>query len=492
MGQIKVKRMQKSSHFLLQVLLLSVLFVPVSAQNLTYRIVDTGVTDHYDNTTTISAPNTGQAFYGQDASYSGHQPYYIDNGDGTVTDTVTGLMWQKNMGTKISYADAVTKADTMTLGGHSDWRIPTIKELYSLILFTGRVMGESAIDMFIDTDFFDQPLGDTTQGEREIDAQTWSETHYTSLTMGGDSTIFGVNFVDGRIKGYPKYQPGAGTQPMMMYFRMVRGNTQYGQNNFVNNGDGTITDQATGLMWQQADDGTTRDWEAALSFAEGLTLGGHSDWRLPNAKELQSIVDYSRSRDFTQSAAIDALFSATSFNDPDGVAGQYGHYWTGSPHLDGPNPYATAVYIAFGEAQGRVNNMLLDVHGAGAQRSDPKTGNPGDYPQYFGPQGDVQYVFNYVRCVRDASGINATPDRTGFHFDLYPNPFSAILRIDLPESGAKYELEILDLTGNAVMRQMVSGQRQAQLETGQLAAGIYLLRIESRSGVATKKIVKMR
>ena len=42
----------------------------------------------------------------------------------------------------------------------------------------------------------------------------------------------------------------------------------------------------------------------------------------------------------------------------------------------------------------------MDVHGAGAQRSDPKTGNAGDYPQGHGPQGDVIRIDNYARCVR--------------------------------------------------------------------------------------------
>jgi hypothetical protein len=88
--------------------------------------------------------------------------------------------------------------------------------------------------------------------------------------------FFGVNFVDGRIKGYPKYKPGT-TVGNTMYFRMVRGNTDYGKNDFVNNGDSTVSDLATGLMWQKADDGTTGDWEEALAYAENLELAGHSD-----------------------------------------------------------------------------------------------------------------------------------------------------------------------------------------------------------------------
>lgn len=64
------------------------------------------------------------------------------------------------------------------------------------------------------------------------------------------------------------------------------------------------------------------------------------------------------------------------------------------------------MYIAFGEAQGEMFGNLLDVHGAGSQRSNPKSGNVNDYPIYFGPQGDVQYVFNYVRCVRTTNNSN--------------------------------------------------------------------------------------
>jgi hypothetical protein len=60
--------------------------------------------------------------------------------------------------------------------------------------------------------------------------------------------------------------------------------------------------------------------------------------------------------------------------------------------------------VAFGRGLGAMNDVVMDVHGAGCQRSDPKDGNAVDYPQWgFGPQGDVQRVFNYVRCVRDAT-----------------------------------------------------------------------------------------
>jgi len=364
-----------------------------------YSIVDTGVISFYDNDSEITTPAQGEAFYGQDAQFQTNTPSYTNNGDGTITDNITGLMWELDMGEKISFDEAFTKADNSTLGGYTDWRVPTIKELYSLILFTGSVQGASAIEMYIDTDYFEQALGNTSIGEREIDAQTWSSTEYVGHTMNADETVFGVNFIDGRIKGYPKYTPGSGS-PKTMYFRMLRGNTDYGKNNFVDNGDGTISDLSTGLMWQQNDNAMGLDWEEALAYAQTVETASHSDWRLPNAKELQSIVDYNRSLQTTNSAAIDPLFNCTTIADPENKL-NYGFYWTGSTHLDGIDPESHAVYISFGEAQGYMNGNLMDVHGAGAQRSDPKSGNINDYPQYFGPQGDVRYVYNLVRCVRN-------------------------------------------------------------------------------------------
>ncbi len=103
---------------------------------LTYPVVDTGQVTYFSDTREISSLNEGgEAFYGQDASYDGNQPSYTDHQDGTVTDNVTGLMWQQTMDEKMTYEEALTYAANSTLGGYSDWRIPNIKELFSLILF---------------------------------------------------------------------------------------------------------------------------------------------------------------------------------------------------------------------------------------------------------------------------------------------------------------------------------------------------------------------
>jgi len=366
---------------------------------LTYPIVHTGQTNFYSDTAQIYGVKTGNPFFGQNGNYLFNLPTYTDNSDGTITDNITGLMWEKDMGEKISFVDAQIKAEKSTLGGFDDWRIPSIKELYSLILFSGESGGESAKILFLDTRYFIQPLGDVSRGEREIDAQTWSSTVYSGKTMLREETQFGVNFIDGRIKGYPKYDPRTKT-PNKMYFRFVRGNTKYGKNEFIDNGDGTISDLSTGLMWQKKDSGKGMSWQEALFYAEGLDIAGYMDWRLPSAKELQSIVDYSRSPQFSNSAAIDPVFNISSLTDPNGRM-NYPYFWTSTTHLDGRIPAQNAVYIAFGEALGMMRGQIMDVHGAGAQRSDPKYGEKSDFPQYFGPQGDMRVVYNYVRSVRN-------------------------------------------------------------------------------------------
>jgi hypothetical protein len=401
-------------------------------------------------------------------------------------------MWQKNMGVKLTYSDALNKADTMTLGGYTDWRIPTIKELFSLADYSGRIQGMTVINKFIDTNYFDQPIGDTTIGERTIDAQTWSLTHYTGLTMNGDSTLFGMNFIDGRIKGYPKYQPGSGNSiPKTMYFRMVRGNAQYGINRFYNNGDGTITDSATGLMWQQNDDGIARDWENALAYAENSTLANYSDWRLPNIKELHSIVDYTRSPSATNSPAIDPIFGVSSINDPNGNPGHYPYFWSSTTLQDGINPTAAAAYIAFGKAYGKMNGNLLDTHGAGAMRSDPKSGLAANYPQYFGPQGDALIVFNHVRCVRNSSVVQGINEGNQVHdgFMLLQNDFTKQLTIINTKAIKNFSVGIYSITGQKLNMLNVGDTDRVTVSFTGFKTGIYFVKISATNYSIVKKFI---
>ena len=387
--------------------------------SLTYPIVDTGQTTCYNNSGAISCPQPGEAFYGQDAQHAGNQSSYVDNGDGTVTDLNTGLMWQQAYSGKMTWGDALAGAEAFSLAGYDDWRLPTIKELYSLIDFSGIDPSgwngsTSNLVPFIDTDYFDFEYGDTSAGERIIDAQYWSSTEYVGTTMGDIPTTFGVNFADGRIKGYGRMNPSGGE--MTQFVRYVRGNTDYGVNNFVDNSDGTITDNATGLMWAGDDSGAGLNWEEALAWVEAQNAANHlgySDWRLPNAKELQSIVDYNRSPYTTGSAAIDPLFNATAITNEAGQT-DYPSYWSSTTHANWTDtPGAFGVYVAFGRAMGYMHGSWTDVHGAGAQRSDPKSGDPAGWPTGHGPQGDAIRIYNYVRLVRDTGQASLPGDVNG-------------------------------------------------------------------------------
>ncbi|MEX1312088.1 MAG: DUF1566 domain-containing protein [Candidatus Sulfomarinibacteraceae bacterium] len=406
---------------------------------LPYPVVDTGQADCYDTANVVNPPGPGEAFWGQDAQYSGWQPSYVVSGDGlTVLDLVTGLTWIQSPDTDgdgdIDAADKkswvelpsfVAAANAAGFGGFDDWRVPTVKELYSLIDFRGTdpapdMTNPTHLTPFLDTDVFAFGYGDLAAGERLIDAQYWSSTDYVATTMNGDATVFGVNFADGRIKGYPRDVGPGGTATR--YVRLVRGNPVYGVNDLVDNGDGTVTDLATGLVWQQSDSGAGMSWEEALAYAEDLELAGYDDWRLPNAKELQSIVDYSRSPDTTGSAAIDPVFQVTEISN-ENLEVDDPAYWTGTTHASAAvsAPGRAAVYIAFGRGMGYMFSAWLDVHGAGCQRSDPKEGDLDDYTyvpyghyQGSAPQGDAIRIFNFVRCVRGAGGDPALIFDDGF------------------------------------------------------------------------------
>ena len=502
----------KTTFFFTALFLLTYFNPEIMSQN--YPIVDTGQEIYYDNSSEISAPNTGGAFYGQDAQYNGNQPSYTDNGDGTITDNVTGLMWQKSFIT-LNWGDAEDSAAVAKTGGYNDWRVPTIKELYSLILFTGNQgtgnpsssTPPSDAVPFIDTNYFDFEYG---QVARYIDAQYVTSTVYTSTTMDGNATFFGVNFADGRIKGYPQVRPDG----VPFYARFVRGKTDYGTNNFVDNGNNTVTDKSTGLMWIKFDSGNetfalllsnytksdgSLNWKEALNFAENLSFAGYDDWRLPNAKELHSILDYSRSPDATNSAAINPIFETSSIINEDGED-DFPAFWASTTF----NPGWDAIVIFFGRALGYMDLgsgiQFYDVHGAGAQRTDPKTGEPS---YGFGPQGDVRRVYNYVRLVRDVeqtTGLNEKDNSTPSSFFLgqnYPNPFNPSTTISflIPFSGDT-SLKIYNIIGQKidelVNKYLPSGNYSFQWNAQEQSNGVYFYRLETDNFTQTKKMILLK
>lgn len=110
-----------------------------------------------------------------------------------------------------------------------------------------------------------------------------------------------------------------------------------GPMSFADNGDGTITAETTGLVWQKQDDGITRNWNASAAYCENLSLGGHDDWRLPSKKELINIMDYGRT-----DPAIDPVYFPHT---------KQGWYWTSSLRaID--SYYAWSIFSANGRSHG--------------------------------------------------------------------------------------------------------------------------------------------
>lgn len=160
-------------------------------------------------------------------------------------------------------------------------------------------------------------------------------------------------------------------------------------------------------MWTKNDSGYCMNWEEALEYVQKMNEQnylGYSDWRLPNVKELQSIVDYTRAPDASdpshQGPAIDPIFNVTPIINEAGEL-DYPYYWTStSARMHSGEPMYYAWYVAFGRA---VNNEGLDFHGAGAVRFDTKVENR--------PAGEGgERICTFVRLVRDA---NSTQSVTG-------------------------------------------------------------------------------
>jgi hypothetical protein len=185
-------------------------------------------------------------------------------------------MWQKTDGGEMTFGSAAGFCKSLNLGGFSDWRLPTSLELFSINNYDNLNPAMNSI-------YF--PV---------TNAQYWWTCEYRT----DDPTMVWVVNAGGGIGAHPINETVSAGGTKQFHTRAVRnkGSMAYKTPHFNDNGDGTISDILTGLIWQKNQSPDILSWEDALIYASNLSLSGKSDWRLPNIKELQSLNDVNRSK----------------------------------------------------------------------------------------------------------------------------------------------------------------------------------------------------
>ncbi|MBK7002285.1 MAG: DUF1566 domain-containing protein [Rhodoferax sp.] len=231
------------------------------------------------------------------------QAAFTINNDGTVTDPKTGLTWmrcamgelwngQTCTGKRSTYtfdkANALT--GTVNFAGKSDWRVPNIRELQTIV-------DRSVYNPAFDSTTFPYP----TSGFY-FPSDFWSSSPYT----GSSSYAWNVDFYHGKVN----YK---GVRSNSYAVWLVRGGQSFGPllgitrptNDYVDNGNGTVTHTPTNLTWKRCAQGqtwtgstcsgtaSTFTFDQANALTGTTTFAGQSDWRVPTEDELVSLVDYS-------------------------------------------------------------------------------------------------------------------------------------------------------------------------------------------------------
>jgi hypothetical protein len=246
---------------------------------------------------------------------------YTDNGDETIQDNVTGLMWQKEIKPQRLWINP--ELYTETFASYSDWRIPTVAELATLV--------DSGRSMPAINPIFDMP----EELENDEGWPYWT----ADACVASSSLAWYINFDYGRVH----YDKSINTP---LFIRPVRGPFYGSGSTFVINGDGTVSAPNTDLMWQQCKSGQTwtgalcdgssvpEQWNQAVAYIENLnntSYLGYDDWRLPTRNELQSLLDYS------------LYYPATSFPNI-----QTENYWSSTTLAGYSNDNAWGVGFEYG------------------------------------------------------------------------------------------------------------------------------------------------
>ncbi|ETR67388.1 MAG: hypothetical protein OMM_05159 [Candidatus Magnetoglobus multicellularis str. Araruama] len=207
-----------------------------------------------------------------------------------VQDCVTGLIWEvktqdnKNdvytwydpfneySGTPGNGSDTLDFIDNLNknrFGGFSDWRVPTSHELAGIMCIDEFSPGKATLNR----KYFPNALADD---------------YWTSTTVASHiSRAWNVDFKNGIVEiNFNKMKA--------LPVRAVRGGYSYQIDRFILNGDDTVTDTKTGLMWQQYAISSKMNWQDAISHCETFQLADYDDWRFPNKEELRSIIDYNK------------------------------------------------------------------------------------------------------------------------------------------------------------------------------------------------------
>ncbi|MFP4485713.1 MAG: DUF1566 domain-containing protein [Campylobacterales bacterium] len=224
----------------------------------------TGATQCYDDINNITI--CGDANASKDDAWYAHNGYGIDrnfNRDNTleiVDDLATGLQWQDSSSTSTSWDVANTSCESLSLDGEG-WRLPSIKELTTIL-----DLNNSSPAIF-------------PEFNNISNAKYWS-----SSAQFLSSHYWIAKFSDASTDSQPTTES---------YYSICVKNSVNTTSDFIRDDNKQIVlDTSSGLMWQ--DDTTISDtssltWSQAITHCGDLTLGGYTDWRLPNRNELRQL-----------------------------------------------------------------------------------------------------------------------------------------------------------------------------------------------------------
>jgi hypothetical protein len=232
-----------------------------------------------------------------------HPQAYTDHGDGTVTDEVTGLVWQQDLGARdaMAWDAAQLYCADLVLAGHCDFRVPSRIELISLLDLEQPFAVVDAVFPGTIGSFF------------------WTSSLVTSPTQGqGRTPAWRVEFGTGYVISHSEGDP---------YVRCVRNRragTAPPERYEVT--DDIVLDIQTGLTWQRVPDAASFTWSDAAAHCASLALAG-SSWRLPSAKELQTIVDETTAYPAIDEAAFPGLYDEWFWSSSTVSAGSNEQKW---------------------------------------------------------------------------------------------------------------------------------------------------------------------